>query len=105
MSNRCVNCKFYDSDWEWDGEDECRIDICLERHNEYLESSEDCPFFQRFRRKPYVEKNTKCDECKLLQECISTGNVVETTLDIDERRHFVIGLGVMCKEKYGVKGV
>lgn len=46
MSNRCVDCKFYDSDWEWDGEDECRIDICLERHNEYLESSEDCPFFQ-----------------------------------------------------------
>lgn len=105
MSSRCLDCKFYDSDWGWDGEDEYRIDICEEGHNEYLESPEACPFFRKFRRKPYVEKDTKCDKCKLLQECISAGNVVETTLDVDERRHYIMGLGVLCKEKHGVKRV
>ena len=92
MSNRCVDCDFYDSDWEWDGEDEYRIDICKERHNEYLESSKDCPFFQEFKRKPYVEKSTKCDECNLLLECESKGNVIEITTEQDSRRHFIMGI-------------
>lgn len=98
MLNRCVDCKFYDSDWEWDGEDECRIDICLERHNEYLESSEDCPFFQRFRRKPYVEKYTKCDKCELLQECEAEGRLMEITTEQDTSQHYTIGFGYPCKE-------
>lgn len=107
MSNKCKDCEFHDWDYEWDevDEEEYPVRICKEGHNEYVDSRRECPFFQEFVKEPYVEKYTKCDKCELLQECISTGNVVETTMDIDGRRHFVIGLGVMCKEKYGVKGV
>lgn len=46
MANRCAQCRFYDFDYEWDGEDdEYEVDICLMHHDEYLESDEYCPFF------------------------------------------------------------
>ena len=42
MSNRCVDCKFHYSDYEWDEVDEENylIDICGAGHTEYIESSE-----------------------------------------------------------------
>ena len=33
----CYNCKFYDTDYEFDGEDEYEIGICEAGHNEYIE--------------------------------------------------------------------
>ena len=71
MSNRCVDCKFHDFDCEWDevDEEDCLIDICEAGHTEYIESSEECPFFQEYERVPYVEKYTKCDKCELFHEC------------------------------------
>ena len=43
MSNRCLDCKFHYSGYEWDEVDEENylIDICGEGHAEYIESSEE----------------------------------------------------------------
>ena len=51
MSNRCVDCKFHYSGYEWDEVDEENylIDICGEGHTEYIESSEECPSFKNMK--------------------------------------------------------
>lgn len=43
--------------------------------------------------KPYVEKDTKCDKCEYLQECIDKGNVVYCSMSYDEREHYIRGIG------------
>lgn len=43
--------------------------------------------------KPYVEKDTKCDKCEYLQECIGKGNVVYCSMSSDEREHYIRGMG------------
>lgn len=96
MANRCAQCRFYDFDYEWDGEDdEYEVDICLMHHDEYLESDEYCPFFKKFKPKPYVERNTDCDKCEFLHECIEEGNVLESTTTEDMRQHYIGGM--RCK--------
>lgn len=91
MSNRCNDCKFHDWDYEWDEVDE-------EGHNEYVDSREECPFFQKFVKEPYVEKYTKCDKCKLLEECKEEGRLIEVTTEQDSSQHYIMGRGDPCKE-------
>lgn len=100
MSNRCNDCKFHDWDYEWDEVDEGEypVRICEEGHNEYVDSREECPFFQKFVKKPYVEKYTKCDKCKLLEECKEEGRLIEVTTEQDSSQHYIMGCGDPCKE-------
>lgn len=100
MSNRCSECKFHDWDVEWDEEieDEAVISICRIGHEKYLESGEKCPFFKKFKSKPYVEKDTECDKCEFISECIEEGNVISVTRLADERQHYVAGIGCLCKK-------
>lgn len=42
---------------------------------------------------PYVEKDTKCDKCQYLQECIDKGNVVYCSMSCDESEHYIKGIG------------
>ena len=53
MSNRCVDCKFHYSGYEWDEVDEENylIDICVEGHTEYIESSEECHCFMNAKKR------------------------------------------------------
>ena len=101
MSNRCVDCKFHYSGYEWDEVDEENylIDICVEGHTEYIESSEECQFFQEYERVPYVEKYTKCDKCELLHESKEEGRLIETTALLDNHKHYIMGCGYPCKER------
>lgn len=46
---------------------------------------------------PYIEKDTECDRCEYLQECISNGNVVNCRLLDDTRDHYIKGLMVSCE--------
>ena len=40
-----------------------------------------------------VEKDTKCDRCEYLQECINNGIVVDCSCPGDTRSHYVKGRG------------
>ena len=96
MANRCAQCEFYDFDYEWDGEDdEYEVDICLIHHDEYLESDVYCPYFKKFKPRPYVEQDTDCDKCEFLHKCIVEGNVLESTTTEDMRQHYIGG--IRCK--------
>ena len=43
--------------------------------------------------KQYVEKDTKCDKCEYLQECISNGSVVNCRSFDDTRDRYIKGRG------------
>ena len=47
--------------------------------------------------KPYVEKDTKCDKCEYLQECIAEGKVIDCRNFEDTRSHYIKGLGSFIK--------
>lgn len=66
----CYDCKFYNTDYEFDGEDEYEIGICEVGHNEYLNSDEECPYFKKYLQKKYVETDTECDVCEYLFDCM-----------------------------------
>lgn len=105
MANRCEQCKFYAFDCVYNNEDyeEYEVEICKEDHDEYLDSDEECPFFKEFKAKPYVEKDTECDECEFLQECIEKGNVLDATRFDDMIHHYIRGIGCICKKRMMTK--
>lgn len=45
----------------------------------------------------YIEQDTICDKCKYLDECLKAGGLVEVTLDIDTRPHYIFGRGYICE--------
>lgn len=93
----CYDCKFYDTDYEFNGEDEYEIGICEAGHNEYLDSDEECPYFKKYRQRKYVETDTECDVCEYLYECMNNGNCIDCTSSRDTRQHFIFSkLG--CKK-------
>ena len=51
---------------------------------------------------PYVEKDTKCDKCQYLQECIENGHVLNCMTFMDEREHYIVGLGSHCKQDFNM---
>ena len=64
-------------------------------------------FKKIFKRKkvssePYVEKDTKCDKCQYLQECIENGYVINCITLMDEREHYICGIGSHCKQDFNM---
>ena len=58
-------------------------------------------FFNIFKRKiepaeSYVEKDTECDKCYKLNQCIKNGYVVNSTYSLDTREHYIKGRGCVC---------
>ena len=51
---------------------------------------------------PYIEKDTKCDKCQYLQECIENGYVLNYMTFMDEREHYIVGLGSHCKQDFNM---
>ena len=41
---------------------------------------------------PYKEQSTKCDKCGNLYECSKNGVLMETTLHMDNSRHYIPGM-------------
>lgn len=94
----CYSCKFYDTDYEFDGEDEYEIGICEAGHDEYLESEDECPYFKKYRQRKYVEKDTECDKCEYLSECMENGGCIDCTNIRDTRTHVMCGME-NCKKR------
>lgn len=94
----CFNCKFYDTDYEFDGEDEYEVGICEAGHNEYFDFEEECPYFKKHRNKKYVEKDTECDVCEYLSECMAEGEYLDCTEIRDTRNHVLCAMD-NCRKK------
>ena len=97
MAKNCKECKFYDSDYEWDEEveDEIKVNSCEKNREEFDDENADCECFKKFRQRKYVEKDTKCDNCEFSSYC----QLIECTTIQDTRRHFIGGFGDFCKKK------
>lgn len=99
--NRCEDCKFHDIEYMWDEDDEYEEEYpfitCEKGMDEYIGSDEDCPYFHEIKRRKHAEKDTECDKCELLHECIKEGNVMDMTELTDVRQHY-IGGRLTCKK-------
>lgn len=47
--------------------------------------------------KEYIERDTTCDKCKYLNECITEGIVCSCTTIVDTREHYICGPASNCK--------
>lgn len=47
----------------------------------------------------YVEKDTECDNCKYLSDCIANGNVIDCRTISDERSHYT---STFCYHEKGI---
>lgn len=52
---------------------------------------------------PITERDTECDVCSSLQECIDNGNVLESTWDFHKKKHYIKGRGSKCKQHFEMK--
>lgn len=94
----CIDCKYYDIDYEWDDlrEDEIKIVTCRKGHEIPCDDTP-CSDFKKYKPKPYKEEFSECDYCEYVSSC---GNVIESTTKFDKQRHFVKGMGY-CQKKDG----
>lgn len=103
MACNCVNCKYYlFEDVYWNGQDEEIIYVCEKKHNKFLEQDNiECPYFKKYKPKHYVEKFTECDNCEYVSKCEISGYVIESTIRMDNYRHFIKGRNCYCEKEMG----
>lgn len=50
--------------------------------------------------KQYVEKDTKCDNCEHLEDCLKKDLLLNTRYFDDEKDHFIVSYKSVCKKDY-----
>lgn len=53
---------------------------------------------QEYEYVPYVEKDTECDKCEYLHECLNKGFLINVTIIEDVRSHYIGALKAPCKK-------
>lgn len=98
MAFECEKCEYFNEDYIFDNEtgDEFPFFSCDKGHDDELNSDCKCPYFEEYKPIKYVERDTKCDNCELLNDCISNGSVIDSTQSYDCKRHYMVGLGSAC---------
>lgn len=98
----CENCKYYDIDYEWDDdyENEIEIDICRKGHDIDCALKNICTDFKKYKPRRYVEKDTRCDKCEFLSDCMKHYEVINCTTESDSRQHYIVGIS-NCKKRMG----
>ena len=91
----CQTCKYHDWDWDWCGDDEYAFEVCRKHKREIEDINDTCNDYKKYKPKPYVEKDTVCDKCKYLKDCI--GELMKITTILDSRSHYISGRGYTCK--------
>ena len=100
MAINCEKCEYFDEDYLFDEEtcDEFPFFSCDKNHNDELyDDLCTCPYFKKYKIVRHVEKDTKCDKCEYLQECIDEGKVIDCKNIEDTRSHYIKGLGSCTK--------
>lgn len=91
----CSTCKYCDEDFIFDektGEEHPCYE-CQKGNDTSLDYQ--CKDFEQYKSQKYVEKYTKCDKCKHFKECEEY--LLETTNYLDEQKHYINGIGHVCK--------
>lgn len=84
----CAKCKYCDLDYIWDGEDEYPFYTCEKGH---CIDTEDCEDFCEYKKREYKERNTKCDDCPSLSDCMRKHGHIDVTATLDSKQHFFCG--------------
>ena len=103
MTVNCENCIYYDVDYEYDDDCDEEIEICICRKGHEIDFGlkNICPDFKEYKPIQYIEQDTKCDKCEYLSECEENGYVLNCTIEMDNRQHFIPGRGANCKKMGG----
>lgn len=98
MAYNCKRCKYCYIDYIYDDEigEEYPIYTCKKGHDTEIDF--ECKDFKEYKPRKYKEKDTKCDKCKHLEECIKKYDVIDCTSTEDTRQHYMVGCGSNCKE-------
>lgn len=101
----CENCRYYDVDYEWDDdyEEEIEICVCRKKHEVDFPLKNICEDFKECKPMKYIEKDTECDNCELLNECKENLYVFNVSTALDSREHFIPGLRLSCRKIMGGK--
>lgn len=102
MNNQCKDCKFLESDYIWDEEDQEEYEVlfCAKQHN--TDEIKDCEDYKRFKPRRYKEEMTKCDMCQYLHECMNKGEAIDCTTVMDTMRHYICDIsGCKFKDRKG----
>ena len=104
MAYNCKQCEYFNEDYIFDEEigDEFPLFSCDKGHDDELFSDCKCPYFEEYRPINYIERDTNCDKCPKLKDCISSGNVLRTTIGVDTREHYIMGIGSHCKQDFSM---
>ena len=96
--NDCSRCKFCDIDYIFDEDigEEYPLYSCEKGNDTSLDF--ECDDFEEYKPKPYKERDTKCDKCESLTECINDGLVLDCTNELDYMKHYIVGR-CGCKKK------
>ncbi len=96
----CEKCQYYDFYYEWDDdyEEEIKIDICRNGHDIDFVLKNICQDFKKYSPRRYVERDTKCDKCEFLSDCMEHSEVINCTTELDSKQHYIIGFGSNCKK-------
>lgn len=99
MVFECEKCEYFNEDYIFDDEtgDEFPLFSCDKCHDDELNSDCECHYFKKYKPIKYVERDTKCDKCQKLNDCISNGNVLRATIGEDTRDHYIVGIGARCE--------
>ena len=101
----CRECKWIDSDWYWDDEydDECEVFYCSKVDRDFSSDDADWTPCGQFKKRPkpipYKEKDTECDLCEQKAKCLENGLLLDSTISIDTRRHYIRGLCCFCPKQ------
>ena len=95
----CEYCEYSDKDYIFDDElgEEYPLYICKKGNDTSFDF--ECKDFKKYTTERYVEKDTKCDKCQYLKECMVNYEVLNCTTSEDTRSHYVVGAGNDCKNK------
>ena len=101
VAYNCEQCEYFNEDYIFDEEigDEFPLFSCDKGHDELFYDCK-CPYFEEYKPINYIERDTNCDKCPKLKDCISNGNVLRTTISVDTREHYITGIGARCE--YGL---
>lgn len=96
MEKCCENCKYSDVDYIWDNElwDEYPIWTCTKGCE--IDKDFECEQYEESKPKTYIEQDTECDKCYKLNECIDKGYLLNATVEMDARQHYIKGRNCIC---------
>lgn len=95
---KCESCKHRYINYL--GKKAVEIELCKKKRLLIGKIFGKCKYYEKYIPNPYIEKNTKCDNCECLDKCKENNRVIEVTRLTDTRKHYTKILRGCPKEGY-----